>query len=394
MRHATRKGGRAVPRERPERSSAGDVQPHDAQADAHHDEREEAARAGPGARGLAVDLGDGVQRCEECVVVVDGVQDGDQVREARDEADGYLQAQGNGHVARRVRNLLGEMCDGVYGPDTVCTVEHARDEDEAVWVANVGSPLRPDGARRCVGWSPVPAGHDSHDDDGDDEEGEDGKDAKLVQRWHRPVGETHGRARQDRRDDVHDEDVPRLRHERRVRDGVHLDDGIRKDTRHTRGAQHPGKVIPPTRKEPDDPATSPSRRDARPVVHARGRGHGAGQLGDAGGHVPVEHGHGDELVQHARRPAVEDGDEDGPADGGPDVADDEADACEGEEGEVAAELLHVAGGVDDHTPAAGVVCDLFWVCFVVGECGISGDDAVVCRRGGGVHDGRVPIRRS
>lgn len=78
------------------------------------------------------------------------------------------------------------------------------------------------------------------------------------------------------------------------------------------------------------------------MVDACGRGDGRGELGDGCRYGPVADRDGNELIENAWGPAVEDGDEDRAAYGWPDVADYEADAGEGEEVEVAVELLGVA----------------------------------------------------
>ncbi|KAI6754010.1 hypothetical protein HG530_013186 [Fusarium avenaceum] len=107
---------------------------------------------------------------------------------------------------------------------------------------------------------------------------------------------------------------------------IHLHECIRQNRRHARAAETPREIIPPPGEEAHHATPLRPRRHGRPVVHARGGGHGAGQFGDARGNGPVEDGDDDELVQHAWGTAVEDGYEDGAADGGPDGADDEADA--------------------------------------------------------------------
>lgn len=348
-----REGSGAVTSKGPESSAAGNVQTDDGQGDADHDEREEAAGARSRPGGLSVDFGNGIGRGEEGVVVVDGEEDGDEIAETGDEADGDLKTQGDGDVALGVGDLLGQVGDGVDGADAEGAVEHAGEEDEAVGVANVGGPLGPDKVGRGVTGAAVAAGHDGDGDDGDDEEAEDGEDAKLVDGGHGAVGEADGGARDPGGQDVDDEDVPGLGLEPGVVERVHLHNGVAEDGRHAGRAEDPGEVVPPAGEEANDAAPSAPGSHRRPVVHAGRRRDGAGQLGDAGRHVPVAHGHGDELVQHAGGPAVEDGHEDGPANGRPHVADHETDAREREEVEVLVKLLDVTRGVDEHVLVGG-----------------------------------------
>lgn len=349
----TRERRRAVPGQGPEGPARRDEQPDHAEADVDHDEGQHAARAGRAPRGLLVDLGDGVRRLGDDAQVVDGVHDSHEVAKSSNKANSQLQGHPYGDVPLRVGDLLRQVRDDVHGADAVRAVEHARDEDEPVRVPQRLRPLLPDEGAGGVRRAAVVARHGRHDDDGDEEAGQDGEDADLVEVRHRRVGEAHGGAPEPGRDDVDDEDVPRLRHERRVVERVHLHDGVAEDGGHAGAAHRPGEVVPPAGEEADGAPVPRPRRHGRPVVDAARAGDRGAQLRQAGRDEEVEEGHHDELVQHPGRPAVGYRHEDGAADRGPGVPDRDPDACERDEVEAPRELLGMAGRVDQDTGVVG-----------------------------------------
>lgn len=94
-----------------------------------------------------VDLGEGKAGGAEGGIVVNAVEDGDEVEKAGEEAGDLLEADGLGEVAFGMRDLFCEMGKAVGGADSVGAVEHAEEEDKAVWVADIGLPFAPDKVR-------------------------------------------------------------------------------------------------------------------------------------------------------------------------------------------------------------------------------------------------------
>ena len=279
-----REGRCAVARQCPESSAGGDVAASGCDQGGQEGDEQKAQSAAAGAGGLVVDLGEGEERAVgDCVDVLDGVEDGDHVADAGDEADAHLGQDGLGDVAARLGDLFGQVRGAIRGSDTVGTVQHAHDEDEALLrVVGLVGPFLPHGVVGAV-FEAVDMRHHSAHDDGDEDAGQDQEHANVTDEWQEAVHEEHGAAAEPGADDETDEEVPRLRLEARVHQGIHRYGLLGHDQGHGGCAEDPSQTIPPAGEETTH-ATILAGRDGSPMVDATGRGHARCKFSDRRGH--------------------------------------------------------------------------------------------------------------
>lgn len=184
---------------------------------------QEAQSTAAGAGRLVVDLSQGEFEggVSDSIEVLNRVENGDHVKDASDKTDAHLGKHGLGDVAARLGDLLGQVGRAVRGTDTVSTVEHTHDKDEAL--LRVTSRVLPVLPNILVGHvsSTVDMRHHSADNDGDEDTRQDEEHANVTNEGQPAVHEQHDRAANPSADDETEENVPGLGNEVRVHQRIH-----------------------------------------------------------------------------------------------------------------------------------------------------------------------------
>lgn len=249
---------------------------------------QEAQSTAAGASRLVVDLSQGevVGTGGDTVEILDGVEEGDHVKNASDETDSHLGKHRLGDVTAGHGDLLGQVGGAVRGADTVSTVEHTHDKDEALLlVASSVVPGLPDILVGHVSGT-VDMGHHSADNDGDEDTSQNEEHANVTNEGQPTVHEQDDAAAKPSAKQEADEHVPGLRNEVRVHHRIHGHGLLGHDQTHGGSTQNPRQTVPPASKEAAN-TTILASGNRSPVIDTTGRGHTRCQLGDRGSHQPV-----------------------------------------------------------------------------------------------------------
>lgn len=121
------------------------------------------------------------------------------------------------------RNFLRKMRRAIGGAHTVGSVEHTGNKDKALTrISGVVLPTAPD-IFACGIASALDMGHDRTHDDGDQHTGQDEEHPKITDMREKPVHEENDAATKPCADDEAHKDMPCLRDEAWMHEGIHGD---------------------------------------------------------------------------------------------------------------------------------------------------------------------------
>ena len=193
----------------------------------------------------------------------------------------------------RPGDLLCEMDHQVGRPHRDRAVEHADDENKAIWISQLSSPLFPHERRRGVGWATSVPWHGCTYDDGDEDAGNDEEDARGADKRHESVSVAHNQCSHPDHDSICHEDHPGLALKIRVINPVQVHPQVCHDDARRCTAEDPAQKIPVAGIVANQATPFVAWCHRRPVVAASGGRNGGPKFGDAGGNDPVEDRNGD-----------------------------------------------------------------------------------------------------
>lgn len=184
----------AVTSKCPEGSPSSDVAASTVDDGGEEGHNQESKTTAPGSTGLVVDLSKRERAVQDSLDVVDGVEERNHVEQPGDEADAHLSQDSLGDVLAGLGDLLRKMGRAVGRANSVGTVKHTGNKNEAI--ARVPSRVCPGPPNILVRRirDAVGMGHASADNNGDEHTGQDEEPSEIVQLGKVAVQEQDNRA--------------------------------------------------------------------------------------------------------------------------------------------------------------------------------------------------------